>query len=72
MSFYDICQKLKKAYSDDAVRQGLSPDGHYANAMYQGALETFIALVEKGHKPSFDSHVQWYLNQIEEWSHARD
>ena len=60
------CNRLREAYIADAIRKGLSPDGYYANSMYQNALEVFIKLMADGHAPSFEDHVQWYLNQIEE------
>ena len=69
---FQECDRLRKAYAEDAVRKGFDPRGAYASSMYQIAIEVFIKLMADGKAPSFEEHVQWYLNQIEENTDARD
>ena len=68
---FEAADRLRKAYAADAVRQGLQPDGIYARTMYEMALEVFIAHMAKGTTKTFEEHVQWYLNQIEEQANGQ-
>ena len=69
---FEAADRLRKAYAADAVRQGLQPDGIYARNMYEMALEVFIAQMVKGNASrTFEEHVEWYLNQIEEQANGQ-
>lgn len=71
IEIFATCDRLRKAYAADAVRQGFSADGIYARNMYEMALEVFIAQMVKGNASrTFEEHVEWYLNQIEEQANA--
>lgn len=65
-AIFQECDRLREAYAADAVRKGLKADGYYAKTMYENALEVFIKLMADGRAPSFEEHVQWYLNQIDQ------
>jgi len=67
---FEAADRLRKAYAADAVRQGFRPDGLYASRNYEIALEVFIAQMAKGGEKTFEEHVEWYLNQIEEQANA--
>jgi len=71
IEIFATCDRLRKAYAADAVRQGFSADGVYARNMYEMALEVFIAQMIKGGSRSFEEHVEWYLNQIEEQANGQ-
>lgn len=63
---FDLCDRLREAYAADAVRKGFDPKGPYATDMYRIAIEVFIARMAGGGEASFEEHVQWYLNQIDQ------
>ena len=66
IEIFATCDRLRKAYAAQAIREGFRPDGLYASRNYEIALEVFIAQMTNGGSRSFEEHVQWYLNQIEE------
>ena len=68
---FQACDRLRKAYAAQAVREGFRPDGLYASRNYEIALEVFIAQMTNGGSRSFEEHVQWYLNQIEEQANGQ-
>ena len=66
IEIFATCDRLRKAYAAQAIREGFRPDGLYASRNYEIALEVFIAQMTNGGSRTFEEHVQWYLNQIEE------